>query len=520
MEDYQINRTSKMCTEVINDKYLKQILDNIPKLEFSLLYHAGTTKEDKVRRLLEQLKETPGEENDAIIEELKKLTPKSHIRNTIITECLAQEAESLGIDLGVDNHYPYYFNGEFWKVLDIDLGLAFFSQVFIRAGYNKYDSLNVSLLESFYKQFSFACKIPIVEQDSSVVKINLQNGTFHISEKEQGLKQFSSLDFFKYQLPFEYDPKAKAPKFIKFLNEVLPGKNEQLLLFEYLGYVLTKDLKLEKCLVLVGTGSNGKSVLYDIISALLGNDNISTFSLSKLCEPNGYNRAELTNKLLNYSSEIGSKGHDADTIKKLISGEPIDARSPYGKPFELRDYCKFMFNANSLPKNIEQSHAYYRRFIYLTFDVTITEDQKDPELAKKIISSELSGIFNLIIDGLKRLLANKTFTHSGKAQQALENIQKESDSVSLFLEEFGYEKSNDNYVVLKHLYTSYKDFCKEDNYIPVSGREFSRRLEKVLGFTLKRKATNNATWVYCSKIKTNTEHSGDIDKLIADTFNK
>jgi putative DNA primase/helicase len=516
MEDYLINRTSKMSFEVINDKFLNQILGNIPKLDFTLLYHVGTNKEAKVRALLKELKETPSEENSAIVEQLKKLSPKSHIKTAILTECLAQEAEKLGIDLGVDNDYPYYFNGKYWRVLDIDLGLAFFSQVFIRAGYNKYESLNIKLLESFYEQFSFACKIPKIEQDSSVVKINLQNGTFHISEKEQELKDFNSLDFFKYQLPFDYNPQAVAPKFRKFLDEVLPGKNEQLLLFEYLGYVLTKHLKLEKCLVLVGTGSNGKSVLYDIISALLGNDNISTFSMSKLCETNGYNRAELTNKLLNYSSEIGSRGHDADTIKKLISGEPIDARSPYGKPIELRDYCKFMFNANSIPKNIEQSHAYYRRFIYLTFDVTIPEEKKDPELAKKIIGSELSGIFNLIIDGLKRILVSKSFTHSAKAQLALMNIQRESDSVALFIEEEGYEKSIDKFIALKDLYNAYKEFCREDNYIPVSRREFSRRLEEVLGITLKRKATNNATWVYCMK----TSKSGDIDRYIEETFKK
>lgn len=515
MDNYQINRTSKMSNEVINDKYLKQILDNIPKLEFSLIYHEGTSKENKVRRLLKELKETPSEENESIVEALKKLSPKSHIKNAILTECLAQESEKLGIDLGVDNYYPYYFNGKFWKVLDIDLGLAFFSQVFFKAGYNKYESLNVGLLESFYKQFSFACKIPVIEQDSNVVKINLQNGTFQISEKEQILKEFNSLDFFKYQLPFEYNPNDDAPKFRKFLDEVLPGKNEQLILFEYLGYVLTKHLKLEKCLVLVGTGSNGKSVLYDIITALLGHENISTFSLSKVCEPSGYNRAELTNKLLNYSSEIGSKGHDADTIKKLISGEPIDARSPYGKPFELRDYCKFMFNANSLPKNIEQSHAYYRRFIYLTFDVTISEEKRDPELARKIITDELSGIFNLIIDGLKRILTNKSFTHSERAQQALVNIQIESDSVALFIEEEGYEKSTDSHMIQKDLYSSYKEFCREDNYIPVSRREFSRRLE-VLGFTLKRKATNNASWVFCKR----TKGSGDIDRLIENTFKK
>jgi putative DNA primase/helicase len=53
-----------------------------------------------------------------------------------------------------------------------------------------------------------------------------------------------------YQLPFEYNPKAQAPLFEQYLNRVLPEKEKQLILAEYLGFLFipnrSKDLKEEK----------------------------------------------------------------------------------------------------------------------------------------------------------------------------------------------------------------------------------------------------------------------------------
>lgn len=46
----------------------------------------------------------------------------------------------------------------------------------------------------------------------------------------------------------------------------------------------------------------------------------------------------------------------------------------------------------------------------LPFNVTIPEAERDPELAAKIINTELSGIFNWILKGLNRILKNKRFT--------------------------------------------------------------------------------------------------------------
>ena len=187
-----------------------------------------------------------------------------------------------------------------------------------------------------------------------------------------------------------------------------------------MGFVFIKHgsnaLKEEKALILYGTGANGKSVFFEIVNALLGPDNVSSYSLQSLTNDNGYFRAKLANKLVNYASEINGN-MEAALFKQMVSGEPVEARLPYGQPFILRQYAKLIFNCNELPKDVEHSNAYYRRFLIIPFDVTIPEHEQDKNLHIKIIEKELSGVFNWVLQGLSRLLEQKRFSDCEAAQQ-------------------------------------------------------------------------------------------------------
>ena len=104
------------------------------------------------------------------------------------------------------------------------------------------------------------------------------------------MRSFNSKDFLTYQLPFRFEASAGAQKFENFLKEVLPDINSQLVLPEFLASsFLTNDiLKLEEALLLYGSGINGKSVIYEIVLVLFGNENITNYSLGNLMNETGY----------------------------------------------------------------------------------------------------------------------------------------------------------------------------------------------------------------------------------------
>ena len=282
-----------------------------------------------------------------------------------------------------------------------------------------------------------------------------------------------------------YFPSSIAPIFRSFLDRVLPDVESQRVLAEFVGYVFTHNLKLEKALLLYGGGANGKSVFFDVLQALLGDHNVSSYSLSSLTNSkNGYYRAMLADKLVNYASEIHSR-LEAHLFKQLVSGEPVEARLPYGRPFNLTDYAKLIFNANELPRDVEHTNAFFRRFLVIPFKVTIPEAEQDKRLAEKIIRDELPGVFNWVLDGLERLLAQEGFSECRAVDDAVNRYRAESDSVAMFTEEHGYEPSPSNHKSLGELYSDYKSFCADDGFRPLGKKNFSKRLQSN-GFEVRR----------------------------------
>ena len=328
------------------------------------------------------------------------------------------------------------------------------------------------------KQFQFAANLTQPDCDRKKVLINLKNGTFEISTDRQFLRDFNREDFLTYQLSFKYDEKAQAQTFAEYLNRVLPDKTAQDLLAEYVGYLFIRNgsgMKLEKCLILYGKGANGKSVFFEVLTAMLGKENVSTFSLYDLTNENGYYRAQIANKIVNYSTEINGK-MNVDIFKKIASGEPITVRNVYEKPVDLFDYAKIMFNTNELPKDTEQTNAFFRRLMIIPFNVTIPDSEQDKELHHKIIEKELAGVFNWVIDGLKRLLRNGKFTECQAANECLNQYKTDSDTVATFLSENSYQKSTTEAKPLKELYDEYRTFCMENGYRAASNRTFSERM--------------------------------------------
>jgi putative DNA primase/helicase len=377
--------------------------------------------------------------------------------------------------------YIYIYNGSFWKQCNKDDFREFLSAAAINMGMPDYEARLYDFADKLLKQFLSDAHLSEPLLDKGKVLINLNNCTYFFTSEGCGFQEFNPADFLTYQLPFAYDADASCPMFESYLEKVLPDLESRLVLQEFAGFIFT-GLNLEKVLVLLGGGGNGKSVFFNVINALLGKDNVLNYPLGMFGHE--YNRAKLTNILVNYSSEKGFDLHP-DTFKALISGEPLQAREPYGKPFTIYNKVKFIINCNELPRETESTDAYFRRFLIVPFDVKISEEEKDIELADKIIAGELPGVFNWVLKGLKRIMEQKQFTHCSKADNALHDFRKQADSVQLFIDENKYIPSDSNKEVLKQMYTDYKEFCKEDNYKPLGKNRFARRLESK-GFTPAR----------------------------------
>lgn len=496
----------KFTFPLTQTEVLKAAFENLPEEEPKVSKHTEVLK-----KMLNQFREIDFrskvyEEYDKLIEQVEdektldkedaiKKISKFKLQDKHYYICCIDEIHNVaqGNEWDIVQYYDdiYLFNGQYWQKVELNVFQIFLSDVARVLGVPAIIEKHHGFRDNLYKQFVATQIFATPELKSNEVYINLLDCTLQVTDGEVKAIPFDKEQFLTYQLPYAYDSEAECPMFLRFLSEVLPDDSAQKVLSEYLGYLFIKNgnksIKAEKMLVLYGSGANGKSVVFEIMLALLGRENVSNYSLTSLTDSAGYYRAQISNKLVNYGSEIGGK-LEADMLKKMASGEPIEARQPYGRPLLLHEYAKLIFNCNQLPKDVEQTDAYFRRFLILPFNVTIEEDKQDKFLASKIIESELPGVLNWILEGLKRLLEQGKFTKCKISEEVLNRYKIESDSVQMYLEEFNIQKSPDTkeYKPLKTIYEVYRSFCLENGYKPLNKSNFTKRLE-ALKFSLERR---------------------------------
>lgn len=198
------------------------------------------------------------------------------------------------------------------------------------------------------------------------------------------------------------------------------------------------------------------------------------------------NRAQLMGKLLNFAPEINGKGEQAhDLIKRMASGEAIQVKMLYKDTITITDYAKLIFNANVLPSDVEHSHGFFRRFLIVEFGETISDEEKDPELANKIIANELPGVLNWIIEGTKRLQQNKRFSPCKKSDEILKQYRTDSDVVAMLIEERSYTHSNNIPKLLADIYKELENFARCSGYKTPSIKTVADRLRN-LGFKQRK----------------------------------
>ena len=87
-----------------------------------------------------------------------------------------------------------------------------------------------------------------------------------------------------------------------FLEEVGLDPDTQDTLQMWCGYLLIPTAKLQKCLFLIGEGSNGKGVFLMTLQNILGPKNCSSLEMAEFFDR--FKVARLRGKLVNISSDV------------------------------------------------------------------------------------------------------------------------------------------------------------------------------------------------------------------------
>lgn len=281
-------------------------------------------------------------------------------------------------------------------------------------------------------------------------------------------------DFFcSYQLPVMFDPDrtGRCERFLQYLEETIqtPGPIAQVQ--EFCGYCLTRDVRFEKALLLLGPGSDGKSKLMSVIEALVGPDNCAAVSFQDLEDQ--FHRSSLYGKLLNISTEVGSRAMESAYFKAIVSGDPISAAFKHQNAFQFRPYCKLVFAGNRMPRILDNSDGPFRRLLPIAFKRQFFDD-RDTTLKDKLLS-ELSDIFQWALVGLHRLWQQGDFTDCDETRQLLMDHRRANNPVLCFVEDACVIGERET-VNKKELYKEYKRYADTNGYSIMGKENFFREL--------------------------------------------
>lgn len=304
------------------------------------------------------------------------------------------------------------------------------------------------------------------------------------------------------RLDYDYMPGLKPVLWLDFLHDVLEDEDSISVLQKFLGAIFLdrRKVKIETILFLLGSGANGKSVVFDTVMGVLGTSNVSNYEITDLTNSadRGKNLIDINGKLLNYCSEVSPKGFSSSSFKSIVSGEPQQARPIYGMPMKVENIPLIMANANTMPSYKDVSNGVLRRVIILPFNKRISEKDQDKELGFKM-RDEYPAIMNWILDGRRRIAAdNYIITPSKSAQMAMEEYRGDNNSVYFFLEDKGYSETGcGDMIQVKSgdLYEEYAEYCRASSLSIENIKAFGMTLRNI-GFEKVRKSSGVVYNIY------------------------
>lgn len=328
--------------------------------------------------------------------------------------------------------------------------------------------------------------VPPSAFDGDVNLLRFTNGTLDLSTLV--LREHRPEDMITLDIPYAYDPDATCPRFMRFLEESIPNSDVRGYLNRVQGYATTGDPTAGAWFVLHGDTGCGKTTYLSIASAALG-DHARTAAPSTFAQRNEGSRAanDLQDirhaRMVMISETKEGQAFNESLIKQYSGGDEMNSHGLYQENGTWKNRGVLFMATNHPPRLSADDNANWRRVKMIHFPISQYEEGSnrvpDPDLVKKIVGSELPGVMNWIIQGIReyRSLGLK---EPQEVVEAVKSHRVDVDPVSQFITEGasdGYIKIDKELKIHSHqLYTIFSNWCRDNSITPLGARRFALRL--------------------------------------------
>ena len=336
---------------------------------------------------------------------------------------------------------------------------------------------------------------------------NFDNGVFNFDTRELVPH---SVDYkFTYTLNINYNKyEVECPVFVKFLQGCFASKGnwddgyiydeaayENIL--RMCGYLLYPQNTIEGLFILLGSGSNGKSVLMDTLQLFFPKKYVTGLSLNTISNEEGFQREKLIHSKINFCAEQKGGKINSEELKKVASGQGISVQRKFLTSKDFDSHTKILVNCNNMPYFNDTTHAIMRRLFIFNFKNQFLTDQEWEDnvnhearrFFKKVekdwlyekIREEKGAILNLFLDALDRLRNDGWhFVRSQNMSDILDEYREGSDTLSTWLEDLYDVGVEGDFISLPGIYNKFSIWY-DDNFskrCPYSSVAMSKKVKE------------------------------------------
>ena len=317
--------------------------------------------------------------------------------------------------------------------------------------------------------------------------INCANGELWIADDGTAeLRPHSATSYLRHCLDISYDPAAECPLYDRTVREIFSNSSDAKAMprhwHDLSGYFIAPCRKTPKIIVLRGQGSNGKTKLLETITKVLGQDLVAYFRIENL-ETNRFAIGSLLGKVMLVDDDVkaGTRLPDGE-LKKISEPKVLSGEHKHGAMFNFTIRTVPVLICNNVPSIADLSLGMQRRLMVIPFGRTFNKDA-DPDLFSKIWASELPGVLNQALKGLKRL-RRRGFKEPKDVRQATQQLWTEANPLPAFIENRCTRGPKAN-CWMKDLYVAYRIWSEGMGFTKVQQQLTVRRNLEQLGYSIK-----------------------------------
>lgn len=287
--------------------------------------------------------------------------------------------------------------------------------------------------------------------------------------------------FFRYALQLDYvtTGKNKGGRFMQFIYESLLNDDATIREFKkFFGLVLSGIRDLKTCFFLYGASNTGKSVVLNVLRALVGER--WSASLSFTLMGNEFAITQLLGKRVNLSGEVsGASNKRLDIFKSLTGNDYITACFKGKDHFQFKNESLLVFACNSFPpvQAIDEFDSFLSRIIIFPFDNVVPRSEWESNLDKKLLEGEAE-IISVAMEGLKLLEEDDFEFYESKRMKACKQaFIGEYNSFESFAQEYieVYPEGIEPSAKIKKYY---QEFCADNDFVMLADNVWTRFLKQ------------------------------------------